>query len=218
MPDLPATDQHPSHSVLAGEQLMKTVYEALRASPQWNETLLIITYDEHGGALHQPLVPPTRCCSAAAAALSSLLSLLLVSCGVCAFRPLTCGRFPSAGFHDHVPTPLEGVPNPDGRSASNFNFNRSGVRVPTLMVSPWIKKGTLVHQPPEAHKPHPTSQFEHTSMLATLKKVWCGCGRVWLLHSVAVHLCGVWAAASASFFSASDVLSAVRHLRVPDAA
>jgi phospholipase C len=29
--------------------LIKDVYEALRASSNWNKTLFIITYDEHGG-------------------------------------------------------------------------------------------------------------------------------------------------------------------------
>lgn len=34
---------------------MKEIYETLRSSPQWNETLLFITYDEHGGfADHAP--------------------------------------------------------------------------------------------------------------------------------------------------------------------
>ena len=28
---------------------MKEVYEAVRASPLWEKTLLLITYDEHGG-------------------------------------------------------------------------------------------------------------------------------------------------------------------------
>lgn len=44
-----ATDQHPSHSVADGELFYKSVYEALRASPIWNESVLILTYDEHGG-------------------------------------------------------------------------------------------------------------------------------------------------------------------------
>jgi phospholipase C len=43
------TSQHPVFDVRPGEQLIKTVYEALRASPAWNDTLLILTYDEHGG-------------------------------------------------------------------------------------------------------------------------------------------------------------------------
>jgi phospholipase C len=38
-----SSDQHPDHDVALGEAIMKDIYEALRASPQWNETLLIIT-------------------------------------------------------------------------------------------------------------------------------------------------------------------------------
>ncbi len=44
-----ARDQHPDHDVALGEQMMKEVYEAVRSSPKWNNTLLLITYDEHGG-------------------------------------------------------------------------------------------------------------------------------------------------------------------------
>ncbi|MBA0678561.1 hypothetical protein Goari_019900, partial [Gossypium aridum] len=49
------------------------------------------------------------------------------------------------GFYDHVPTPVSGVPNPDGIVGPDpfyFKFNRLGVRVPTLLVSPWIDKAT----------------------------------------------------------------------------
>jgi phospholipase C len=83
--------------VANGQRLVKEVYETLRSGPQWNETLLIITYDEHGG------------------------------------------------FYDHVATPYAGVPNPDGLTGPEpffFKFDRLGVRIPTIMISPWIKKGT----------------------------------------------------------------------------
>lgn len=49
------------------------------------------------------------------------------------------------GFYDHVPTPVSGVPNPDGIIGPDpfyFRFDRLGVRVPTLLISPWIDKGT----------------------------------------------------------------------------
>lgn len=42
-------DNHPPADIAEGEALLKQIYETLRASPQWNETLLIVTYDEHGG-------------------------------------------------------------------------------------------------------------------------------------------------------------------------
>lgn len=48
--------QHPNYDVALGEQLIHDVYVALRNSPAWNQTLLIITYDEHGGCYDH--VPP----------------------------------------------------------------------------------------------------------------------------------------------------------------
>jgi phospholipase C len=40
---------HPVDDVTRGEKLVKTVYEAIRQSPHWEKSLLIITFDEHGG-------------------------------------------------------------------------------------------------------------------------------------------------------------------------
>ncbi|OWM69135.1 hypothetical protein CDL15_Pgr025322 [Punica granatum] len=120
----PANDDHPSHDVYQGQMFVKEVYETLRASPQWNETLLVITYDEHGG------------------------------------------------FFDHVATPVHGVPSPDGIVGPVpffFRFDRLGVRVPTIVVSPWIEKGTVVHGPNGS--PYPTSEYEHSSIPATVKKL-----------------------------------------------
>ncbi|KAJ6424601.1 hypothetical protein OIU84_025392 [Salix udensis] len=120
----PANDDHPSHDVYQGQMFVKEVYETLRASPQWNETLLVITYDEHGG------------------------------------------------FYDHVATPVSGVPSPDGIVGPEpflFKFDRLGVRVPSIMVSPWIEKGTVVHGPNGS--PFPTSEYEHSSIPATVKKL-----------------------------------------------
>jgi phospholipase C len=48
--------QHPNYNVALGEQLIHDVYYTLRNGPDWNETLLIITYDEHGGCYDH--VPP----------------------------------------------------------------------------------------------------------------------------------------------------------------
>ncbi|KAK8532182.1 hypothetical protein V6N13_131515 [Hibiscus sabdariffa] len=117
-----ANDDHPSHDVSEGQKFVKEIYEALRSSPQWNEILFLITYDEHGG------------------------------------------------FYDHVPTPT-GVPSPDnfvGAEPYNFKFDRLGCRVPAIMVSPWIQPGTVLHRP---SGPHPTSEFEHSSIPATLKNI-----------------------------------------------
>lgn len=41
--------QHPNYDVAAGEQLIHDTYYAVKDAPGWNDTLLLITYDEHGG-------------------------------------------------------------------------------------------------------------------------------------------------------------------------
>ncbi|SRR5579872_15615 len=45
----PANDEHPCNGVVEGEKLIAAVYEALRSSPQWNNSLLLVLWDEHGG-------------------------------------------------------------------------------------------------------------------------------------------------------------------------
>lgn len=73
------------------------------------------------------------------------------------------------GIHDHVPPP---ACTPDRFSATGeatgtgrpFNFDRLGVRVPAILVSPWIPKGTVVDG----------RIFEHSSIPATITKHFLG--------------------------------------------
>lgn len=103
------------------EVMLKQMYDTLRKSPQWDNMLWVITFDEHGG------------------------------------------------FPDHV-SPPEGVPSPDNAKGSNgFAFDRLGVRVPTILVSPWLKRGLVVHD--EGFSPFSNSEYEHSSIGATLFKL-----------------------------------------------
>ena len=52
------SSQHPLGSVTAGELLIKRTYEAIRKSPIWGSSMLIITYDEHGGFYDHVPPPP----------------------------------------------------------------------------------------------------------------------------------------------------------------
>jgi phospholipase C len=113
-----ANSQHPDFPVDAGEALIAEVYSAVRSSPSWNDTLLLIVYDEHGG-IFDHVTPPT-----------------LV-------------RDPQ--YPDIPPTKDFG-----------FKFDRLGVRVPAVFVSPRIKPGTILHQ-----------QFDHCSIVATVRKLFC---------------------------------------------
>jgi phospholipase C len=57
-PDFLSNDDHPAHNVTLGQTLIGTIYQALAASQYWDNTLLIITYDEHGG-FYDHVAPPT---------------------------------------------------------------------------------------------------------------------------------------------------------------
>jgi len=113
-----ANSQHPDFPVDEGEALIGDVYSALRNSPLWATTLLLIVYDEHGG-IFDHVAPPQ----------------------------LT----PDANF-----PPVPASTNP------NFKFDRLGVRVPAVFVSPRIKPGTIISR-----------QFDHCSIVATVRKLFC---------------------------------------------
>ncbi|RFB79256.1 alkaline phosphatase family protein [Methylovirgula sp. 4M-Z18] len=68
------------------------------------------------------------------------------------------------GIYDHVPPPI--AMSPDNLRSDGFAFDRYGVRVPAVLISPWIPAGSIVRPP--ASSPYP---FDHTSVLATLRKL-----------------------------------------------
>ena len=53
-----ATDQHPPHDILLGEALLGHVYNSLLSSTYWQDSLLLVLFDEHGGFFDS--VPPPR--------------------------------------------------------------------------------------------------------------------------------------------------------------
>lgn len=100
-------DDHPPADVKDGQDLVLAVYHALATSPQWEKTLLVIFYDEHGG------------------------------------------------FFDHVPPPEAADDDP-------AIFGRYGVRVPALIVSPWVQPGAVS-----------SMLFDHTSIIKTIMLRFC---------------------------------------------
>ena len=109
-------DQHPPHNVLYGEQLIAQVYNAVRSSPCWNRTLLVITYDEHGGC------------------------------------------------YDHVAPPAATPPDSAMQNKYGFKFTAYGVRVPAVVVSPYVPPGSII-RPPSA------TPFDHTSIIKTVREI-----------------------------------------------
>jgi phospholipase C len=66
------------------------------------------------------------------------------------------------GTYDHVPPGPAPPPDPAaGPGECGFTFDRSGYRVPAIIVSPWVESGTVYDD-----------EYRHTSLIATLRKVW----------------------------------------------
>jgi phospholipase C len=58
-PDFFSSDDHPPHHVSLGQAFIGTVARALGESPCWARTLLVVTYDEHGGFFDHVAPPHT---------------------------------------------------------------------------------------------------------------------------------------------------------------
>jgi phospholipase C len=70
------------------------------------------------------------------------------------------------GTYDHVPPGLVPPPDPSAPAGqAGFRFDRSGYRVPAIVVSPWIAEGEVFND-----------EYRHTSLIATLREQW-GLGR-----------------------------------------
>lgn len=55
--DLNTNSMHPDGNVSYGQVFVKQIYDAVRQGPLWDETLLILTYDESGG-FHDHVTSP----------------------------------------------------------------------------------------------------------------------------------------------------------------
>jgi phospholipase C len=66
------------------------------------------------------------------------------------------------GTYDHVPLPTANPPDPAGPAGQmGFTFNRLGVRLPAIAISPWISERSVVN---DVH--------HHTSVIRTMRERW----------------------------------------------
>jgi phospholipase C len=112
-----ANDCHPggTKDIRAAQQLLVDVYRAVRDGPEWEHTVLVVLFDEHGG-LYDHMAPPDA------------LNLTGET-----YTPTT------KGFRAIDPT---------------FDFTELGLRVPALIISPWIPAATVDHR-----------TFDHSALL-----------------------------------------------------
>ena len=66
------------------------------------------------------------------------------------------------GTYDHVPPPAAPSPDPSSPAGQyGFTFDRSGIRVPAIAISPWIPAQTVINH-----------EHRHTSVIRTLRERW----------------------------------------------
>lgn len=116
-------DYHPPCNLTEGEKFLYSIYKALTSNvAAWNETLLIINFDEHGGTYDH--MPPRW------------------------------GALPpwSGAFDTRKPQVYE----------QDFKFDRFGVRVPLLLVSPLVEPSTVFRSRPGGQP------YDHAATIATI--------------------------------------------------
>ena len=85
--------------------------------------------------------------------------------GVHIYLLMGCFRFPGVSPHTHTVqycgccliqseyVVLNNREQAGSYPDPNFTFSQLGVRIPTLLVSPWINRGTVLSEPPAPQKP-----------------------------------------------------------------
>jgi phospholipase C len=140
--------EHPPADIRAGEAQVASVINAVRTGPNWPNSLIIWTYDEHGGA-YDHVTPPGAVAPDA------------IPPGLCA----DLSNPPSSE------TPGNGAQCDDSASEANAlcalalpgepcaRFNQYGVRLPFVAISPFSKPGYVSH-----------TIGDHGSILALIEK------------------------------------------------
>jgi phospholipase C len=71
------------------------------------------------------------------------------------------------GLYDHVPPPSDNVASPGPpEPLTGFKFDRLGLRVPAIMVSPFVRAGTILRETAGDRQ-----RFDHTSLIATARAI-----------------------------------------------
>jgi phospholipase C len=152
------TDEHPPFDIRAGEFVTAQIINAVRNGPNWRDSVIFLTYDEHGG-FYDHVAPP-------AAAQGGALNPDGIDPGLCEdLSNLPSSMSPGGGaqceFSESDVAAIcatfseETAPYP----AACANFNQLGFRVPFVVISPFAKPHYVSH-----------TIGDHTSMLAFIEQ------------------------------------------------
>jgi phospholipase C len=151
------TDEHPPNDIRAGQYFVSTTVSALHNSPSWNDSILFITYDEHGG-FYDHARPP-------AASQGGGATPDGIAPGQCAdLSNPPASTEPGGGVTCNQSRDVEApgiCPDftPTGPYPSDCaTFDQLGVRLPFIAVSPFAKPQYVSH-----------TVGDHTSLLALIE-------------------------------------------------
>ena len=160
-------DEHPPTDIQRGQAYVSTVVHALRQGPYWQDTVIFITYDEHGGYYDHVASPAARqefsrtpdgISPGQCADLSNPpLSLQPGGGAECSKNFLSAT---DTSVNDAAALCPDFAADPTGPFPVHCaSFNQLGVRVPFLAISPFSKQHYVSH-----------TVGDHTSILAFIEK------------------------------------------------
>ena len=160
-------DEHPPTDIQRGQAFVSQVVNAVRNGPFWRDSVIFITYDEHGGYYDHAAPPkaqqgnartPDGISPGQCADLSNPpLSLLPGQGAECAFN-LSGTQDTSVGEAESLCPELSA--DPTGPYPENCaNFDQLGFRVPLMVVSSFAKQHYVSH-----------TVADHTSLLGFIEK------------------------------------------------
>jgi phospholipase C len=146
-----ATDEHPPHDIRAGQFWVAQVINVVRNGPNWKDSIVFLTYDEHGGfwdhlkpaaALQGDALNPDGINPAQCEDLSNPPASKQPRGGAnCNGNPVG-----SSSLQDAETLCLALLGNPTGPCPSTCaNFNQYGFRVPFVAISPFSKPHYVSH-------------------------------------------------------------------------
>ena len=160
-------DEHPPTDIQRGQAYVSRVINAVRNGPYWKDSIIIVTYDEHGG-YYDHVHPPT-------ARQQDALNPDGINPGQCADRSNPpASEQPGGGAEcssnllsktDTSVIDAEALcpqlaADPTGACPRECaNFNQLGVRLPMMAISPFSKPAYVSH-----------TVGDHTSLLALIEK------------------------------------------------
>jgi len=142
-----SSDEHPGsgQSILAGQQEVASLINALMQSPSWASSVFFLSYDEPGGPFdHVPPVPG-HSNDNTDSSLGTVADIKSIAVNADGYEPcLPLGGVPT--LHCDL-LPADPGANPGDAPAQQGFAAQLGFRLPNLVISPFVRKHNVSHIP-----------------------------------------------------------------------